>query len=63
MSKNNHNHNTAENESTALVPLSNGLTLSEEMIGQLEQSESLAEITSEDRLLAHECFNVKFTFF
>jgi hypothetical protein len=45
--------------STALVPLQNGLSLSEEMIEQLEQSESLSELTSEDRMIAHECFNVK----
>jgi hypothetical protein len=59
--KNNHtNDSTVEQEpSTALVPLSNGLSLPQEVIEQLEQSESLSEIAPEDRLLAHECFNVK----
>jgi hypothetical protein len=45
--------------STALVPLQNGLELPEEMLEQLEQSESLTELTPEDRMIAHECFNVK----
>jgi hypothetical protein len=45
--------------STALVSLSNGLSLPHEMVDQLAQSESLSELTPDDRMIAHECFNVK----
>ena len=48
-----------EETTTALIALQNGLALPEDMVGELEQSESLVEITPDDRLLAHECFNVK----
>ena len=44
---------------TALVPIRGDLALPQEFISTLEQSQSLAEITSEDRLIPHECFNVK----
>lgn len=46
-------------DTTALVPLQNGLTLPQEFVAQLQESQSLAEITPEDRLIPHECFNVK----
>ena len=44
---------------TALVTLRDNLMLPQEFISTLEQSHSLAEITPDDRLIPHECFNVK----
>jgi len=44
---------------TALVPIRGDLALPQEFISTLEQSQSLAEITPEDRMIPHECFNVK----
>ena len=44
---------------TALVPIRGDLALPQDFISTLEQSQSLAEITPEDRLIPHECFNVK----
>ena len=60
MAKNSKNGNEqrAEETATALVPFHN---IPSELIEQLQRSESLAEIVSEDRLIAHECFNVKLT--
>jgi hypothetical protein len=43
----------------SLVPLPTGLALAPELLEELEASPSLAEIVPEDRLIAHECFNVK----
>ncbi len=45
--------------SVALVSLANNLSLPQEFIEELQQSQSLVEIAPEDRLIAHECFNVK----
>jgi hypothetical protein len=45
--------------STALVPVRDDLAFTRELIEELEKSESLSEIAPEDRLIPHECFNVK----
>ncbi|HLD02479.1 MAG TPA: hypothetical protein VJC07_02150 [Candidatus Nanoarchaeia archaeon] len=54
--KNENEQRGEESTSTALV---SNLYLPNELVEQLQQSESLAEILPEDRLIAHECFNVK----
>jgi hypothetical protein len=54
--KNSKNGNEQAAETTALVPMH---SIPAELMEQLQESDSLAEIAPEDRLIAHECFNVK----
>ncbi|MBI4487502.1 MAG: hypothetical protein HY694_00320 [Deltaproteobacteria bacterium] len=55
--KNGNGEPTEESTSTAVISLQS--TLPQDLVEQLQQSESLVEIVPEDRLIAHECFNVK----